>query len=163
MFLAFEHSVRQEPHDGAPAGTRVHAPEWFAIFLHIFWHSVGQERHDTASLQVPEFDCSKVCGHSADWAQSGKKLIETHDAASLQVPKSMLQELKDSISNLILPSSQSSMPAIYGMAAAAEVRRLQPMSSSSSQAEVRLCSAVCLGQVFCSSGVPKLQPAMVLK
>lgn len=65
----------------------------------------------------------------------------------------MIEELKDGIENLILPSSQSSMPAIYGMAAAAEVRRLQPVSGqTTSQAKVRSADALRSGAV-CSSWI----------
>ena len=47
----------------------------------------------------------------------------------MQVPESVQERLIREIQNIISSTSQSNIPAIYGMAAAAEVKRLRPMSS----------------------------------
>lgn len=51
----------------------------------------------------------------------------------LQVPESIRQRMVDEIDRIVSSTSQSNMPSIYGMAAAAEVKRLRPVSSSVSE------------------------------
>lgn len=51
----------------------------------------------------------------------------------LQVPENVRQRMVEEIDRIVSSTSQSNMPSIYGMAAAAEVKRLRPVSSSVSE------------------------------
>lgn len=58
----------------------------------------------------------------------------------LQIPESEWDSIKASVLAICASSSRSSKPAIYGLAAEAEVRRLRPLSSMG-QLEVRLTAS----------------------
>lgn len=71
----------------------------------------------------------------------------------LQVPKDVRQRMVEEIDRIVSSSSQSNMPSIYGMAAAAEVKRLRPVSSSVSevQSHLLLLQALFESLVLCTS------------
>ena len=48
---------------------------------------------------------------------------------ALQVPEDVRDALIAEITRVVSSTSQSNLPAIYGMAAAADVKRLRPKSS----------------------------------
>ncbi len=47
-----------------------------------------------------------------------------------QIPESLWDELRTQLLSLLSTSEQSSRPAIYGVAAAAELKRLNPLTKS---------------------------------
>jgi alpha-amylase len=62
----------------------------------------------------------------------------------LQVPESQWDAVRSAILDITASSSRSSKPAIYGMVAAAEVRRLRPLSGTLAQndaAQLELAAA----------------------
>jgi hypothetical protein len=58
---------------------------------------------------------------------------------TLQIPEAVRQRMVEEIDRIISSTSQSTIPSIYGMAAAAEVKRLQPVSSSFSEVRDTRC------------------------
>lgn len=73
----------------------------------------------------------QVISASIKTAESGEItdefIVQTSDGG--KVPETIHSRLIREIQSVISSSSQSNIPAIYGMAAAAEVKRLRPMSS----------------------------------
>lgn len=68
-----------------------------------------------------------------DGTVSDEFRVQTRDGEKL--PDSMLEMLKEEITKVLSSSMQSNMPAIYGMAAAAEVKRLRPLSSQATEGD----------------------------
>lgn len=62
----------------------------------------------------------------------------------------MQDRLIREIQSVVSSTSQSNIPAIYGMAAAAEVKRLRPMSSEIAEVAISSLDPICV-LVYCAA------------